>query len=238
MRGIEQNSLTADFRQDFSQLFVERKPVYEVVKRVQDTVLSATALILLGPIWLLIALLIRITTPGPAIYKQQNVGRYGRRITIYKFRTMYVNSDDEIHRKTVARFVKGEEIDTVEKNGETVKVYKMTDDPRVTPIGRVLRKFGLDEIPQLVNVLKGELSLVGPRAPLLYEYAHYNERHKRRLEIMPGITGLWQVTARSMVPFEGMVDIDLDYARRRSYWLDLKIILLTPYVLITGKGAY
>lgn len=235
MSGVKQVDYSEDFRQPS---LVEHKPLYEAVKRVQDTVLAATALVLLGPIWLLIALLIRITTPGPAIYRQQNVGRFGQRITIFKFRTMYVNSDDEIHRKAVARFVKGQEIETIEQNGEKVKVYKMTRDPRVTPIGRILRKSGLDEIPQLINVLKGDLSIVGPRAPLLYEYEHYSDKHKRRLEVMPGITGLWQVTARSMVPFEKMVDIDLDYVRRRSYWLDLKIMLVTPYVLITGKGAY
>ena len=235
MSGLERQ---IDFSEDFSQPLTEPKRVYELIKRVQDTVLAATALVLLGPIWLLIAFLVKATTPGPAIYRQRNVGRYGRQITLYKFRTMYANSDDAIHRRAVARFVKGEAEETIEQNGQNVKVYKMTQDPRITPIGRFMRKSGLDEIPQLFNVVKGELSLVGPRAPLLYEYAHYSERHKKRLEVMPGITGLWQVTARSMVPFEQMVDIDLDYANRRSYWLDLKIMLLTPYVLITGKGAY
>ena len=225
--------------QDFAEIVVEQKPVYEFVKRVQDVSLALAGLIILSPIWLLIALAIRMTSPGPVIYRVKNViGRYGKPMTVYKFRTMYTNMDDSIHRQAVARFVKGEQVDTIEKDGKQVPVYKMTRDPRITSVGAILRKSGLDEIPQLVNVLKGEMSVVGPRAPLDYEYAHYSERHKRRLEVMPGITGLWQVTARSAVPFEKMMEIDLDYVEKRSYWLDLKIILVTPWVLITGKGAY
>lgn len=218
---------------------VEEKRLYEFVKRVQDVSMALMALILLAPLWLGIALIIRLTSEGPAIYRQQNVvGRYGRRITIYKFRTMYANRDDKLHKEAIARFVEGKPLDTIEKDGETVPVYKITHDPRVTSVGRFLRKTGLDEIPQLFNVLKGELSMVGPRPPLYYEYEKYTNRHKRRLDVLPGITGLYQVTARSQVTFEGMVEIDLEYVRRRSYWLDLKIILMTPYVLITGKGAY
>lgn len=235
MGSVEQRVLA----NDFAELLVEQKPLYEFVKRAQDVILSATALTLLAPIWLLIALLVRVTTPGPAIYRQKNVvGRYGKMMTVYKFRTMYTHMNDDIHRKTIARFVKGEQIDMVEKDGKKVPVYKMTRDPRVTPIGSILRKSGLDEIPQLFNVLKGEMSLVGPRAPLLYEYEHYSAEHKLRLEVMPGITGLYQVTARSAVPFERMIAIDMDYINQRSFWFDLKIMLMTPYVLITGKGAY
>ncbi len=236
MSRVEAVDLTKDFRQPL----VERKPVYEFVKRVQDVFLSAVALTLLAPVWLLIALAVRLTTPGPAIYRCNDiVGRYGKLMTIYKFRTMYSHTDDNIHRTTIAKFVKGETIDTITKDGKPVAVYKMTRDPRVTPIGRILRKSGLDEIPQLVNVLKGDMSLVGPRAPVIYEYEHYTSaREKMRLEVMPGITGLYQVTARSAVPFERMIEIDLDYIQKRSFWMDLKIMLVTPWVLITGKGAY
>jgi len=226
-------------REDFTDLLVEQKPIYEFVKRVQDVILAATALFFLAPLWILIMLLVRLTSSGPAIHRQHNVvGRYGKLMTVYKFRTMFTHMNDDIHRKTIARFVKGEQIDSIEKDGEEVPVYKMTRDPRVTLIGRFLRKFGIDEIPQLINVLKGDMSLVGPRPPLLYEYEHYTDLHKMRLEVMPGITGLYQVTARSSVPFEKMIEIDLDYIKRRSYWFDLKIMLLTPWVLITGKGAY
>jgi len=235
MEHVEQSALA----NDFTELRIEPKPAYEFIKRVQDLILATTALILLAPLWLFMALIIRLTTPGPAIYRQKNVvGRYGKLMTVYKFRTMYVNSNEADHNKTIARFVKGEQIDTIEKDGKKIPVYKKTSDPRVTPIGRILRKSGLDEIPQLMNVLKGEMSLVGPRAPLLFEYEHYTAAQKPRMEVMPGITGLYQVTARSMVTFDRMIEIDMDYIRRRSFWLDLQIMLLTPWVLITGKGAY
>lgn len=218
---------------------VEQKPFYEAVKRVQDFTMALMALVLLSPIWLLFAIIIKLTSPGPAIYKQtEALGRYGRRITMYKFRTMYTDMDNAHHRDAIARFVKGEHLDTIQKDGKNLRVYKITRDPRVTSFGRILRKSGLDEIPQLVNVLRGELSIVGPRPPLVYEYELYTKEHSRRLEVLPGITGLYQVTARSQVPFDKMVEIDMDYIRRRSYWLDLKIILMTPWVLITGMGAY
>ena len=218
---------------------IEHKRGYEIIKRVQDCTMAIMAIILLAPVWIFIAVVIRLTSPGPAIHKQNNaIGRYGKRITIFKFRTMFVNQDDALHQQAIAQFVQGQSLDTIEKDGEQVAVYKITRDPRVTPIGRFLRKSGLDEIPQLFNVLRGELSLVGPRPPLIYEYEHYTERHKRRLDVLPGITGLYQVTARSQVPFERMIDIDLEYISQRSYWFDLKIIFMTPWVLIIGKGAY
>lgn len=218
---------------------VEQKPVYEFVKRVQDSVMAVMALVLLSPIWLLIALVVKFSSPGPVIYRQPNaIGRYGRRITMYKFRTMVADNDTSEHQEAIARFIKGQHLDTVIKDGKEVQVYKMTRDPRITPVGAFLRKSGLDEIPQLINVIRGELSIVGPRPPLVYEYEHYTPRHKSRLDVLPGMTGLYQVTARSQVPFEKMVEIDLDYIQRRSYWLDLKIMLMTPWVLITGMGAY
>jgi lipopolysaccharide/colanic/teichoic acid biosynthesis glycosyltransferase len=218
---------------------VEQKRGYEMIKRMQDCTMAIMAIVLLAPLWIFIAVVIRLTSSGPAIHLQKNaVGRYGKKITIFKFRTMFENQDNKLHQNAIANFVQGKALDTIEKDGQEVPVYKITRDPRVTPIGRFLRKSGLDEIPQLINVLRGELSLVGPRPPLIYEYEHYTERHKRRLDVLPGITGLYQVTARSQVPFETMVDIDLEYIRRRSYWFDLKIILMTPWVLIIGKGAY
>ncbi len=218
---------------------VEQKRFYETVKRIQDFTMALMALVLLSPLWLLFAVIIKLTSPGPVIYRQtEALGRYGRRITMYKFRTMYADMDNSHHKAAIAKFVQGEHLDTIQKDGKKLRVYKITHDPRVTSVGRILRKSGLDEIPQLVNVLRGELSIVGPRPPLLYEYELYTKEHSRRLEVLPGITGLYQVTARSQVPFEKMVEIDMDYINRRSYWLDLKIILKTPWVLITGMGAY
>lgn len=233
MSGVEPYVTTDDFP------VVEQKSVYEAVKRIQDFTMALMALVFLSPLWLFFALVVKLTSPGPAIYKQKEaLGRYGRRITMYKFRTMYADMDNAHHKEAIAKFVQGEHLDTIQKDGQKLRVYKITHDPRVTPVGRILRKSGLDEIPQLVNVLRGELSIVGPRPPLLYEYELYSKEHSRRLEVLPGITGLYQVTARSQVPFEKMVEIDMDYIRRRSYWLDLKIILMTPWVLITGMGAY
>lgn len=218
---------------------VEQKRFYETVKRIQDFTMALMALVLLSPLWLLFAVIIKLTSPGPAIYRQtEALGRYGRRITMYKFRTMYVHMDNQHHKEAIAKFVQGEHLDTIHKNGKKLRVYKITRDPRVTPVGRLLRKSGLDEIPQLINVLKGELSIVGPRPPLVYEYELYTEEHARRLEVLPGITGLYQVTARSQVPFEKMVEIDMEYIQKRSFWLDLKIILMTPWVVVTGMGAY
>lgn len=233
MQGVEQYAATDEVP------LVEQKPFYELVKRAQDSVMALMALVLLSPIWLLIAIAVKLSSPGPVIFRQPNaVGRYGRRITMYKFRTMYADNDNSQHQEAIARFVKGQHLDTVKKEGKEVQVYKITRDPRITSIGYFLRKSGLDEIPQLVNVIRGELSIVGPRPPLLYEYEHYTPRHKTRLDVLPGMTGLYQITARSQVPFEKMVEIDLDYIQRRSYWLDLKIMLKTPWVLLTGMGAY
>ena len=219
--------------------YIEKKPVYEVVKRVQDFSMALVAIVLLMPIWLIIALIIRLTSDGPVIYKQtQAVGRYGKPFIMYKFRTMYSDIEDTIHREAVARFMQGEALGTIENNGQKIPVYKLTNDPRITPIGALLRKTGLDEAPQFFNVLKGDLSLVGPRPALRYEFEEYSDRQKERFLVLPGITGLYQVTARSQVPFDEAIEIDLEYIRRRSFWLDLKIILKTPWVLITGMGAY
>jgi lipopolysaccharide/colanic/teichoic acid biosynthesis glycosyltransferase len=217
----------------------QKKPFYEIAKRVQDFFMAMIAVILLMPVWLIIALIIRLTSEGPVIYKQtQAVGRYGKPFTMYKFRTMYTNLGDAIHRDAVARFMQGEALGMREDNGKKIPVYKLTNDPRVTPIGVLLRKTGLDEAPQFFNVIKGDLSLVGPRPALKYEFEEYTERQKERFLVLPGITGLYQVTARSQVPFEEAIEIDLEYIRRRSFLLDLKIILKTPWVLITGMGAY
>ena len=219
--------------------FIQKKPVYEMVKRVQDFCMALAAMVLLMPIWFIIALIIRLSSEGPVIYKQtQAIGRYGKPFTMYKFRTMYSDQGDAIHRDAVARFIKGEALGAIEDNGKKVPVYKLTNDPRVTPIGALLRKTGLDEAPQFINVLKGDLSLVGPRPALRYEFEQYTERQKERFLVLPGITGLYQVTARSQVPFDEAIEIDLEYIRRRSLWLDLKIMVKTPWVLITGMGAY
>jgi lipopolysaccharide/colanic/teichoic acid biosynthesis glycosyltransferase len=212
---------------------------YDFVKRVFDVVFSIAVLMLASPVWALIALAIRFTSRGPILYRQTAaIGRGGRPFTLYKFRTMVVDATDASHREAVARFVAGESVATEETPEGTRNVYKLVRDPRVTRVGRMLRKSGLDEIPQFLNVLRGEMSVVGPRPPVRYEYEHYNEEQKRRLDVLPGITGLYQVSGRSLMTFECMVEIDLQYVAQRSLMLDLSIICRTLLVMLSGRGAY
>jgi len=206
-----------------------RREPYETIKRIVDVAIALVILVLLSPVWLLIALLVRATSPGPALFRNTMVGRGGRLFSYHKFRTM-VAGDDSHHRQWLREFVTK---DAPYKEGR----FKVDADPRRTPVGKFLRRTSLDEIPQLIDVLKGDMSVVGPRPPVLYEFEVYDDTARRRLAVRPGITGLYQVTARSAVPFSRMLAIDLDYIARRSLWLDLKIILTTPWVMLTGKGA-
>ena len=214
---------------------------YDTVKRILDIIISLVLLVVFFPLWLLIAIAIKATSPGPVIYVADTVGKDGKIFPFYKFRTMRTDSDETTHKQYLARFVERNEPYTVIRRGDgsEQRIYKIVNDSRVTPIGRILRATGLDEAPQLLNVLKGDMSMVGPRPPRLSEYEHYEEWHKQRLSVMPGITGLYQVTARSVVPFDEAVRIDLEYIRNRSLRLDLKIMLLTPInVIILRKGGY
>jgi lipopolysaccharide/colanic/teichoic acid biosynthesis glycosyltransferase len=207
------------------------------IKRAIDLLGSAVALMFLFGILLAIALLIKLTSKGPVLFRQTRIGQHGKAFTFLKFRSMYVNNDASIHKDYVTRFIAGQ----AERNSTDGKpgVYKITNDPRVTPLGRFLRKTSLDELPQLLNVLKGEMSLVGPRPPVPYEFQHYDLWHRRRiLEIKPGLTGLWQVNGRSRTSFDDMVRLDLQYAAQWSLWLDFKIFFLTPRAVLFGEGAY
>jgi lipopolysaccharide/colanic/teichoic acid biosynthesis glycosyltransferase len=206
-----------------------------VWKRGLDIVVAATLLALTAPVWAVAMLLIKLDSPGPVFYVQKAIGRGGRAFRFYKFRTMCAGNDDEQHHRYVQDFVRGE----AKADDETgSSVFKMKRDPRITRSGRLLRKLSLDELPQLLNVVKGNMSLVGPRPPLPYEYELYDAHAKQRLRVRPGITGLYQITARSRAPFDKMVRIDVDYIRRRSLWLDLSIIVRTPFAMIFGRGAY
>jgi lipopolysaccharide/colanic/teichoic acid biosynthesis glycosyltransferase len=204
-----------------------------LLKRAVDIVGSSLALAVSAPLLLLIAVLIKLTSKGPVLYKQKRVGRYGVPFTFLKFRTMHAAADSDLHREFVSRFIAGR----IETRGPH-RFYKITNDPRVTRIGRFLRKTSLDEFPQFWNVLCGDMSLVGPRPPTLYELDAYDIWHRRRvLEVEPGITGLWQVAGRSRTSFDEMVRLDLRYARTWSVWLDLKILLQTPRAVLSGEGA-
>lgn len=209
---------------------------YDGVKRAIDVLISLAMVIVSSPLWVVLAVLIRLTSRGPVFFRQtEAIGRCGRKFTLFKFRTMRSDASDAAHREAIARFVGGQALAT---DKEGAAVYKVVSDPRVTKIGRVLRQTGLDELPQFLNVLRGEMSIVGPRPPVSYEYEHYDERARMRLAVRPGITGLYQVSARSSVAFEEMIDIDLDYVARRSLALDLSIMMRTPMVMLTGRGAY
>jgi len=198
-------------------------------------ILSATFVLVFGfPFYALMALLIKLTSEGPVLFTSERLGRDGKPFKMYKFRTMVAGNCDKKHRTFAENFIKGNMIDS----GSTASVFKMTADPRITSIGRFLRKTSLDELPQFINVLKGEMSLVGPRPPLPYELPHYQEWHKKRLVAKPGLTGLWQVSGRSTVPFDEMVMLDLYYIENWSLLLDLKIVLRTVPVMLNGSGAY
>jgi exopolysaccharide biosynthesis polyprenyl glycosylphosphotransferase len=230
--GSADFSLYPDFRQED-----ETKKATRLIKRAIDIAGSLTALILLSPLLFAVAIAIKLTSKGPTLFKQTRVGQYGGRFTFLKFRSMYFGNDPRIHQDYVARLISGgNDGKQGDANGG---VYKIKDDPRITPVGKFLRKTSLDELPQFINVLKGEMSLVGPRPPIPYEVEVYDVWHRRRfLEVKPGITGLWQVKGRSRTKFEDMVRLDLQYARTWSLGLDFKILLETPRAVFFRGGAY
>ena len=216
----------------------ESKKIHRRTKRIMDVMGSLAALVLLSPVFLIIALAVKATSKGPILFRQRRIGQQGKSFTFLKFRSMYVGNDASIHREYVKQLIAGK-AEKQSSNGNGEGVYKLTRDPRVTAIGAFLRKTSLDEIPQFFNVLRGEMSLVGPRPPVPYEVESYDFWHRRRvLEAKPGITGLWQIKGRSRVKFDDMVRLDLQYARTWSPWLDVKILLQTPGAMVIGEGAH
>jgi lipopolysaccharide/colanic/teichoic acid biosynthesis glycosyltransferase len=215
----------------------ESRRVSHAVKRVMDIGGSLFALMVFAPLWLVIALAIKLTSKGPVFFRQRRIGQHGVPFTFLKFRSMHVGNDASTHKEYVQKLIAGK-AEKHPSDGSEEGVYKMTKDPRITTLGAFLRKSSLDELPQFVNVLRGEMSLVGPRPPVPYEVEAYDLWHRRRvLEAKPGITGLWQVSGRSRIKFDDMVRLDLHYAQNWSPWLDLKIILRTPGAML-GEGAY
>jgi lipopolysaccharide/colanic/teichoic acid biosynthesis glycosyltransferase len=198
-------------------------------KRPFDLVCGATMAVIFSPIWALATVLIKLTSPGPVFFKQERVGQDGRPFTMYKFRTMWTGVDITPHRDFILQYMEGKPA----PNQDGV-IYKLRRDPRITPVGKALRRLGLDELPQLLNVFRGEMSIVGPRPPLAYEVERYTERHRRRLEARPGMTGLWQVFGRDLVDFETMISMDLEYIDRQSLHLDAMLVVLTlPMVILS-----
>ena len=211
----------------------QSKKLYCLAKRVFDVVSSALLLVLLAPLLLIVATLIKATSPGPAILVQERVGRGGRVFLFYKFRSMYNNPDRSADMRFAREYINANHPVIVAHGG----VFKPANDKRITPPGRFLRKASLDELPQLFNVLKGDMSLVGPRPHIPYEVDMYRPQHFRRLEVLPGMTGPGQVSGRSRLTFQEVVSYDLDYIERRSLLLDLRILLRTVPVVLSGRGA-
>ena len=207
-----------------------------IAKRVSDFVIASLALALFSPLWLMIALLIKLDSRGPVFYKQERVGMDGRIFLFYKFRTMRAGTDDVSHREYQRAYIKGRP-DSNLGNDER-PVFKLRADGRITRLGKLLRKTSLDELPQLFNVLSGDMSVVGPRPPIPYEVENYQMWHRKRLDMKPGITGLWQVSGRNRLPFDEMVRMDLYYIENWSLLLDIKIILQTLPVMWRGEDAY
>ena len=195
-------------------------------KRFMDILLAVISIIFGSPIFILTALLVKITSPGPIIFSQVRVGKYGRHFKFYKFRSMYIDAEA---RK--AELLKHNE------SGDGV-IFKMKRDPRITPVGRFIRKFSIDELPQLFNVLLGDMSLVGPRPPLPCEVRNYTIEERKRLNVTPGITCIWQVSGRSELPFQQQMALDKQYIASRSAWKDFVILLKTIPAILSGKGAW
>ena len=228
---------------------VEKRTVYTLTKRMMDILISVSLLIVLSPLMILIWILIRFSSPGPVFFVQKRVGGkrflFGnmacwRKVTFpcYKFRTMYVNSDSSIHQAYIKALIENniQEMSNLQ-GGENTSIHKLVNDARITPVGKILRKISLDELPQLWNVLRGDMSLVGPRPAIPYEVEMYKPWYKRRLEAQPGITGLQQVEARCTTDFDRQVQLDIDYIERQSILQDIMIMIKTPFVILSTKGA-
>jgi lipopolysaccharide/colanic/teichoic acid biosynthesis glycosyltransferase len=204
--------------------------VYDAAKRTIDIMLSLTLIVIVAPLLLFLCLLVRLTSKGPALFRQERVGRDKQPFTLLKLRTMFIDNDDQIHRDYVTRMLSADHTAPAGNNG----LFKLDADPRKTPLGRWLRKTSLDELPQLFNVLHGEMSLVGPRPVLAWEAQMFDEACQPRFAIKPGITGLWQVNGRSRLSMRRALELDVEYVVRRSFTLDLAILLRTPPALFRG----
>jgi len=211
-----------------------------ILKRIMDITGSIFCIILFAPFFIAIAILIKATSKGPVFFKQERIGQFGKRFTFLKFRSMYIDCDDQIHKDYIRDLIcENKSAEGGNEMGKKEDVYKIKDDPRITWVGSFIRKSSLDELPQFFNVLRGDMSLVGPRPPIPYELDHYTVWHKRRInEVKPGITGIWQIRGRSSTTFDEMVRMDIQYVREWSLFMDVKILLMTPAAMFNGRGAY
>lgn len=225
-----------------------RRELYFICKRVMDIVIATVLLLLLAPVMLICAIWIKLDSPGPVLFVQKRVGARRRwkngvltwetyLFPMLKFRSMHHNSDERLHREYVLAYIRNDQSRMDEIQGTATQVRKLIADPRITRAGYWLRKTSLDELPQLLNVVMGHMSLVGPRPAIKYEVDAYEWWHHQRLEATPGLTGLWQIRGRDTASFEEMVALDIEYIREQSLWMDLMILVLTPLVLLRGRSA-
>ncbi len=221
---------------------------YYFTKRVLDILISIIALVIFFPVLVLISLAILIYSPGPIFFVQERVGAkrkiynghpYWKKVNFrcYKFRSMKVNADPSLHKAFAKAMIENNDEEMAALQGQSTKIHKLVNDPRITRPGMLLRKSSLDEIPQFWNVLRGDMSIVGPRPAIPYEVEMYKPWHQRRLEAQPGITGLQQITVRTLADFDRQVQLDVEYIENQSFWMDLKIILKTPFAVLSAKGA-
>jgi exopolysaccharide biosynthesis polyprenyl glycosylphosphotransferase len=207
-----------------------------LLKRVLDLVGASLVVMVTAPLMAVVAIAIKLDSPGPVFFGQERVGSGGRRFRVVKFRTMYDGVSDTAHRELVTKMLQGEDGRAAQVGAAGEQVFKLVNDPRVTRVGRFLRRASLDELPQLFNVLRGEMSLVGPRPPLPYEFDQYEHWQFHRLQVRPGITGLWQVSGRNRLTYRQMCELDVSYIRAWSLWLDMQILVKTVPVVLSNSG--
>jgi lipopolysaccharide/colanic/teichoic acid biosynthesis glycosyltransferase len=217
---------------ELSSTVSRARPATSAVRRMIDVSIAGSALLLLVPVIVVAAIAVRVTSPGPVLFRQRRLGRHMRPFTVLKFRTMRADADSAVHREYVRQLI-GTQPEDERREG----LYKLAVDDRITRVGRFLRSWSLDEVPQLWNVLRGEMSLVGPRPVIEYEVEQYPDWYLRRFAVKPGLTGLWQVSGRNQLTYEDMVRYDIEYAERRSLWLDLRILARTALVVLRRQGV-
>lgn len=212
-------------RCNMREIYRKKSAAYKLIKRLMDILLSAAALVILSPVFLITAVLIKREDHGPVFFVQQRAGKDMRPFAIYKFRSMYVNADEKLS-------------EMMKNNEQTGHAFKIKDDPRITRVGKVIRQFSIDELPQLINIIKGDMSIVGPRPILMFQMEECSAYERQRLVVQPGLTCYWQIGGRADIKWEEWVELDLDYIEDMGLWTDFKMILKTVPVVFRGNGAY
>ena len=210
---------------EINPLFVQKIPLW---KRAMDICFSIFGIIMLLPLFVIAGIYIKLVSPGPVFFRQDRVGYGGKIFSMYKLRTMHPNADNSLHAKHMVEIINGDDARNLYK-----PISKLPNDPRIIPFGKIIRVAAIDELPQFFNILKGDMSLVGPRPPIPYEVDQYKYWHSSRFDTVPGLTGLWQVSGKNRLPFNEMIRLDIRYIEKQSFWLDLKILLLTPAAIIS-----